>query len=99
MVPAREDIYMNAEHPYDPPPLWVQGQALPLPLETFPPACPAREQGLLVEIYWLPPLWVQGHALPLFSLPGGQSGNPLSPHYADLLPFWLEGRGVPIPWT
>ena len=35
----------------------------------------------------------------LFSLPGGQSGNPLSPHYADLLPFWLEGRGVPIPWT
>ena len=35
----------------------------------------------------------------LFSLPGGQSGNPLSPHYSDLLPFWLEGRGVPIPWT
>ena len=28
MVPAREDIYMNAEHPYDPPPLWVQGHAL-----------------------------------------------------------------------
>ncbi len=35
----------------------------------------------------------------LFSLPGGQSGNPLSPHYRDLLPFWLEGRGVPIPWS
>ena len=35
----------------------------------------------------------------LFSLPGGQSGNPLSPHYSDLLPFWLEGRGVPIPWS
>ena len=34
-----------------------------------------------------------------FSLPGGQSGNPLSPHYADLLPFWLRGAGVPIPWT
>ena len=28
MVPAREDNYMNAEHPYDPPPLWVRGQAL-----------------------------------------------------------------------
>ena len=52
-----------------------------------------------MEINWLPPLWVQGRALPLFSLPGGQSGNPLSPHYTDLLPFWLEGRGVPIPWT
>ena len=35
----------------------------------------------------------------LFSLPGGQSGNPLSPHYQDLLPAWLKGTGVPIPWT
>jgi penicillin amidase len=34
-----------------------------------------------------------------FSLPGGQSGNPLSPHYADLLPLWLRGEGVPIAWT
>lgn len=35
----------------------------------------------------------------LFSLPGGESGNPVSPHYDDLLPLWLEGSGVPIPWT
>ena len=35
----------------------------------------------------------------LFSLPGGQSGNPLSPHYKDLLPAWLKGTGVPIAWT
>ena len=35
----------------------------------------------------------------LFSLPGGQSGNPLSPHYQDLFPAWLEGTGVPIAWT
>lgn len=35
----------------------------------------------------------------LFSLPGGQSGNPFSPHYSDLLPKWLKGAGVPIPWT
>jgi len=34
-----------------------------------------------------------------FSLPGGQSGNPLSPHYDDLLPLWLRGEGVPIAWT
>ncbi len=34
-----------------------------------------------------------------FSLPGGQSGNPLSPHYDDLLEFWLRGDGVPIAWT
>jgi penicillin amidase len=34
-----------------------------------------------------------------FSLPGGQSGNPFSPHYADLFPLWLRGEGVPIAWT
>ena len=33
-----------------------------------------------------------------FSLPGGQSGNPVSPHYDDLLPLWLRGEGVPIAW-
>lgn len=34
-----------------------------------------------------------------FALPGGQSGNPCSLHYDDLLPFWRAGEGVPIPWT
>ena len=34
-----------------------------------------------------------------FSLPGGQSGDPLSPHYDDLLPIWLRGDGVPIAWS
>ncbi|HTE83610.1 MAG TPA: penicillin acylase family protein, partial [Dehalococcoidia bacterium] len=34
-----------------------------------------------------------------FALPGGQSGNPLSPHYADQLKFWRIGKGVPIAWS
>jgi penicillin amidase len=34
-----------------------------------------------------------------FSLPGGQSGNPVSPHYDDLLPFWCCGDGVSIAWS
>jgi penicillin amidase len=34
-----------------------------------------------------------------FVLAGGQSGNPMSPHYADLLPFWQRGDGVPIAFT
>jgi penicillin amidase len=34
-----------------------------------------------------------------FSLPGGQSGNPCSPHYDDLFGLWLRGEGVPIAWT
>ncbi len=33
-----------------------------------------------------------------FVLLGGQSGNPLSPHYADLVPFYQKGEGVPVHW-
>jgi len=33
-----------------------------------------------------------------FVLPSGQSGNPVSPHYNDMLPMWSEGKGVPIHW-
>ena len=32
-----------------------------------------------------------------FVLAGGQSGNPLSPHYGDLFELWRRGEGVPIP--
>jgi penicillin amidase len=34
-----------------------------------------------------------------FTLPGGQSGNPLSPHYDDLLASWQRGEGVPVAWS
>jgi penicillin amidase len=34
-----------------------------------------------------------------WSLAGGQSGNPVSPHYRDLFDVWLRGDGVPIPFT
>lgn len=34
-----------------------------------------------------------------FVLLGGQSGNPMSPHYDDQIPVWLQGRGIPVPWT
>jgi penicillin amidase len=34
-----------------------------------------------------------------FVLPGGQSGNPLSPNYADQFPLWQRGEGVPIAWS
>jgi penicillin amidase len=32
------------------------------------------------------------------ALPGGQSGNPASPHHADLVEGWLEGKYFPIPF-
>jgi penicillin amidase len=34
-----------------------------------------------------------------FVLAGGQSGNPLSPHYDDLLALWRRGEGITIPWS
>jgi penicillin amidase len=34
-----------------------------------------------------------------FVLPGGQSGNPLSPHYDDQFPLWQRGEGIPIAWS
>jgi penicillin amidase len=34
-----------------------------------------------------------------FVLPGGQSGNPYSRHYADQMPLWRRGDALPIPWS
>jgi len=34
-----------------------------------------------------------------FVLPGGQSGNPFSEHYRDMLDRWREGRGVRLAWS
>ncbi len=35
----------------------------------------------------------------VFVLCGGQSGNPCSPHHADLFPLWQAGETVTLPWT
>jgi penicillin amidase len=34
-----------------------------------------------------------------FVLAGGQSGNPLSPHFADQLPPWQAGEAITPPWA
>jgi penicillin amidase len=34
-----------------------------------------------------------------FIVLGGQSGNPLSPHYDDHVALWERGEGVPIHWS
>lgn len=34
-----------------------------------------------------------------WALPGGQSGNPFSPHYRDLFALWQKGQGVPITFS
>jgi penicillin amidase len=32
-------------------------------------------------------------------LAGGVSGNPLSPHYDDMIPMWLAGQGTRMAWS
>ena len=34
-----------------------------------------------------------------FVLPGGQSGNPFSPHYGDQFELWRLGDAFPIAWS
>jgi penicillin amidase len=34
-----------------------------------------------------------------FVLQSGQSGNPLSPHYDDMLPLWQRGDALPLAWS
>lgn len=34
-----------------------------------------------------------------FVLQSGQSGNPLSPHYDDMLPLWRRGDAIPLAWS
>jgi penicillin amidase len=29
----------------------------------------------------------------------GQSGNPFDRHYGDMIPFWLNGTAVPLPFS
>jgi penicillin amidase len=35
----------------------------------------------------------------LFAMAGGQSGNPFSPNYSDMLKLIRDGKGIPIPWS
>jgi penicillin amidase len=66
-------------------------QGAVLPLDPLAPADNIASLRMVVDVG----AWSNSR----FSLPGGQSGNPLSPHYDDLLPLWLRGEGVPIAWT
>jgi penicillin amidase len=69
----------------------VINQAAVLPLDPLAPADNIASMRMVVDVgAWQNSRWV---------LPGGQSGNPLSPHYRDLFPVWQRGDGVPIAFT
>lgn len=69
----------------------VINQAAALPLNPLAPADNIPAMRMVVDVgAWQNSRWV---------LPGGQSGNPMSPHYGDLLPLWQRGEGIPIAYT
>lgn len=69
----------------------VINQAAVLPLAPLAPAINIASMRMVLDVgAWQNSRWV---------LPGGQSGNPLSPHYDDLFPLWQRGEGVPIAFT
>jgi penicillin G amidase len=69
----------------------VINQASVLPLEPLAPADNIASLRMVIDVgAWHNSRWV---------LPGGQSGNPLSPHYADQFALWQRGDGVAIAFT
>ncbi|MCA9634925.1 MAG: penicillin acylase family protein [Myxococcales bacterium] len=63
-------------------------QASPPPLDPLANPVAIASLRMVVEVG----AWEEAR----FVLPGGNSGNPLSPHYRDMLPLWERGEGVPI---
>jgi penicillin amidase len=56
----------------------------------------ARVTGLAnLRVAWDVGNWDDNHIV----ICGGQSGNPFSPHYDDLLGFWLRGEAIKMAWT
>ncbi len=69
----------------------VINQAAALPLDPLAPTDNIAAMRFVADVgAWENCRWV---------LPAGQSGNPLSSHYGDLLPLWRRGDGVPIAYT
>jgi penicillin amidase len=66
-------------------------QAAVLPLDPLAPADNIASVRVVLDVG----AWHNSR----FALPGGQSGNPLSPHYDDQFALWQQGEGVPIAWT
>jgi penicillin amidase len=66
-------------------------QAAALPLEPLAPTDNIASLRMVIDVG----AWDNSR----FVLPGGQSGNPLSPHYDDQFPLWQRGEGVAIAWT
>jgi penicillin amidase len=66
-------------------------QAAVLPLAPLAPADNIASLRAVIDVG----AWASSR----FCLPGGQSGNPFSPHYSDQWQLWQRGEGVAIAFT
>ncbi|MBW3618728.1 MAG: penicillin acylase family protein [Actinobacteria bacterium] len=89
-APALGAVFDRGPHP-------CPGDATTIPQASVPPLDPLGDPvavaslRMLVDVgEWSSARWV---------LAGGQSGNPVSPHYDDQLGMWLRGDALPIAWT
>ena len=71
---------------------WLNMPRDPLPGDVYTPRVLAPRSGASERFVASP-----GHeASAILHMPGGQSGHPLSPHYADQQRAWLAGEPLPL---
>src|SRR6185503_18460517 len=71
---------------------WLKLPAAPLPGSMVSLRVAAPSYGAVLRMVVSPGTSADG----VFELAGGQSGNPLSPHFADLAGEWLRGEPTPF---
>src|SRR5262249_1940143 len=78
-------------------PIPMGGDANTIPQATVTPLDPTGDPVYIPSLRMV--VDVGNWSASRFILPGGQTGNPLSPHYADQLPLWDRNDGLAIAWT
>ena len=71
---------------------WLDLAAMPLPGDSNMPRVQVQDFGASQRMAVSPGREAGGY----FHMPGGQSGHPLSPHYRDMHPAWVNGDPVPL---
>jgi penicillin amidase len=71
---------------------WLNMPRDPLAGDIYTPRVASPRSGASERLVVSP-----GHeARAILHMPGGQSGHPLSPHYADQQPAWVQGEPLPL---
>lgn len=78
-------------------PLAVGGDANTIAQASPPPLAPTQDPLAIASLRLVIEVGAWDEAR--FVLPGGTSGNPFSPHYADMLPLWERGEAATIVYS